>query len=384
MKIGIDTRMFGPRWGGGGIGRYVEELITELQAIDQKNRYVLFLKPENIDACKITNPFFEKLVVPAHWYTLKEQILLPKIIQRSGVEIMHFPHWNVPLACPVPFVTTIHDLILLENPKSAKATTLDPIRFALKRLGFKRVLSHAIQKSKKIIAVSEYTKSSILKHFAVAEEKIQVIYEGVSELNESSSSLLSSTQYPNIPISQYLSSPFFLYVGSAYPHKNLESLLHAFSFFVQAHPEVKLIMVGKDDLFYQKLKKEVDEIEIPKNSVIFTGFVPDQVMKELYQRTSLYLYPSFIEGFGLPPLEAMRYGAPVAVAKRTALPEILGDAALYFDPNNIEQMVEIMEKALNDNALMTTMRQKGEAQSKRYSWKTMAEETKKIYEWFGS
>ncbi len=379
MKIGIDARMFGPKWGGGGLGRYVEELINELQALDQKNRYVLFLKPENAEACKITNPHVEKRIVSAHWYTLKEQILLPKAIKDSGVDIMHFLHWNVPLACPVPFIVTIHDLILLEDPKSAKATTLGPIRYALKRAGFKQVLSHAIKKSQKIIAVSEYTKSSILKHFSIPKEKIQVIYEGVSKLDESitpTNSLDSKFQFPP--------SPFFLYVGSAYPHKNLESLLHAFSFFVKSHPETKLVLVGKDDLFYQKLKKEVDEIEIPKNTVIFTGFIPDQVMSELYNKTALYLFPSFIEGFGLPPLEAMRYGAPVAAAKKTALPEVLGDAALYFDPDNIEQMVEVMEKAITDQTLMSAMKQKGEARAKNYSWKSMAEETKNLYERNGS
>ncbi|MDO8303000.1 MAG: hypothetical protein Q7T18_07150, partial [Sedimentisphaerales bacterium] len=96
MTIGIDARLYGPKWGGGGLGRYVEELVTKLQQIDTKNRYVLFLKPENFDACKITNKNFRKVKVNAHWYTFKEQLVMPAAIKKAKVDLMHYPHWNVP------------------------------------------------------------------------------------------------------------------------------------------------------------------------------------------------------------------------------------------------------------------------------------------------
>lgn len=368
MKIGIDARLYGPRWGGGGLGRYVEELVTALQHNDTENRYVLFLKPENAEACKITNPNFEKVVVDAHWYTAKEQLLMPPAITKAKVDLMHFPHWNVPLLNKTPFIVTIHDLILLDEPTSAKATTLGPIRYGLKHFGFRQVLRHAVQKSERIIAVSDFTKQSILRHFEVPKEKIQVIYEGVTMTRRASTDAL-------LPITK----PYFLYVGSAYPHKNLESLLHAFSFFVKAYPKTKLVLVGKDDLFYQRLKKEVEEIGI-QDSVIFPGFVPDEQLTELYAHASLYLYPSRIEGFGLPPLEAMQHGIPVAAARRGPLPEVLGDAAIYFDPDNIEQMVGVMEEALKDESKMAEMIRRGAEQVKKYSWETMARETRALYE----
>ncbi len=371
MNIGIDARLFGPKWGGGGLGRYVEELVTELQRTDTENRYVVFLKPENAEACRLTNPNFTKVIVNAHWYGIKEQLLMPRAIKKAGVELMHYPHWNVPLFCDVPFVVTIHDLILLDDPMSAKATTLGPMRYAVKRLGYHKVLRRAIEHSQKIIAVSQATKGSILNHFpATHPDKIDVIYEGVSPLSPTKQNFESKP-----PIAQ----PYFLYVGSAYPHKNLESLLHAFSFFVNTYPQVKLVLVGKNDRFYEGLKSEVREIGIPEGRVVFTGFVPDEQLASLYEHAALYLYPSRFEGFGLPPLEAMLHGTPVASSSRGPLPEVLGDAAMYFNPDDLEQMADVMEQALTNETLRQTLRTKGTEHVKKYSWKKMAEETVAVY-----
>ena len=378
MKVGIDARMYGPKWGGGGLGRYVEELVQGLQRIDSKHRVVLFLKPENADACRLTSPRFEKVIVNAHWYTAKEQFLMPRAIAKAKVDLMHYPHWNVPIWSSVPFVITIHDLILLDDPSSAKATTLGPIRYLAKRVGYHHVLHHAIEKSKKIVAVSRATKDSILHHFNhVDPAKIDVIYEGVSPLSNLQSPLpLSTFQQP-------ISQPYFLYVGSAYPHKNLESLLHAFSFFVKEYPLVKLVLVGKNDVFYDKLRNEVKEIGIPEGRVVFTGFVPDDQLAVLYQNAALYVFPARFEGFGLPPLEAMLHGAPVAASERGPLPEVLGAAAIYFNPDDLEQMAEVMEQALNNESLRAELKEKGSQQVKKYSWSSMAEQTMKLYEKVG-
>lgn len=371
MKIGIDARMYGPRWGGGGIGRYVEELVAELQKIDSKNRYLLFLKRENFDACRLTNPRFEKVLADVHWYGIKEQLMMPRLIDRQKLDLVHYPHWNIPVRAKTPFVVTIHDLILLQDPNSARATTLGPIGYAIKRAGYKKVLRHAMEKSKAIIAVSDYVKSSILERFNVPEKKISVIYEGVS-----STPRLNDSTTPRLPVPP----PYFLYVGSAYPHKNLESLLHAFSFLVKKYPQVKLVLVGQEDIFYRALKKELEEIDIDQHAVVFTGFVPDDLLGELYANASLYVFPSRHEGFGLPPLEAMGHGVPVVSSNRGPLPEVLGDAAVYFNPDDIEEMVAVMERTLQNQSLREELRQKGTARVKRYSWATMASRIQTIYE----
>ena len=365
MNIGIDARMYGPRVGGGGLGRYVEQLVDELQAIDHQNRYILFLKSENFDDCKITNDRFEKRLADIHWYTLKEQTSLSKMIDAEELDLVHFPHWNVPLNLKTPFVVTIHDLIMLEQPRSAKATTRNPLVYLLKRLGYHAVLKHAIKKSKKIIAVSNYTKRSIQKHFShVSPEKIDVVYEGVTTFAETS--LSTDQKDPTIP------QPYFLYVGNAYPHKNLISLLHAFSFFHQTHPEVHLVLAGREDIFYKRLKQEVQELDLPEDIVKFVMSPSDAELHILYKSASLYLFPSLEEGFGLPPLEAMQAGVPVAASNTSSLPEILGEAAIYFSPHDIEDMIRAMESILSDESLRKQLIARGQERVKKYSWKDMA------------
>lgn len=373
MKIGIDARLYGPKVGGGGLGRYVEQLVNELQRIDKKNRYVLFLKRDNFDQCKITNPNFEKVLADVHWYTLAEQIKMPKIIDAEGCDFVHYPHWNIPLRAKTPFVVTIHDLIMLEEPNSNKASRLDPIRFHLKYAGYKFVLKQAVNRSRHIIAVSNFTKASILKHFQIPTEKISVIHEGVTGSKKQTSDFKPQTS------KRPFSAPYLLYVGNAYPHKNLEALLHAFSFFHRLHPEVKLVLVGKKDVFWKWLEREFDEIDVPHESVIFFGYASEDELDQLYAHATLYVFPSRHEGFGLPPLEAMARGVPVAASKATAIPEILGDAAIYFHPDDIEEMVKVMEQGLTDTKLREKLKAKGSGQVDKYSWQTMAEEILRLY-----
>lgn len=372
MKVGIDARMYGPNVGGGGLGRYVEQLVTQLQKLDHQNRFVLFLKPENDEACRIQNDRFEKRVVDIHWYTMKEQLFLSKSIDQEELDLVHFPHWNVPMNIKTPFIVTIHDLILLEQPHSAKVTTRNPFLYHFKYMGFRKVIAHAVHDSRAIIAVSEYTRDSILKHFpSVDPEKITVVHEGVTHFQPAKNKTPESGSIPP--------SPYFLYVGNAYPHKNLESLLHAFSFFHRLHPDVMLVLAGRKDIFYERLEKELEEIDIPKDRVRFIMSPSDEALHDLYRNATLYLFPSRIEGFGLPPLEAMQEGVPVAAARAGSLPEVLGDAALYFHPDDIEEMVRVMEQALTNTSLRSELARKGKEQIKRYSWETMAKEILAIY-----
>lgn len=371
MRIGIDARMLDPNVGGGGLGRYVEELVHELTQLDHKNRYLLFLKDaeqvEKVDEVEKV----EKRIANIHWYTLKEQLVMPGIIDREHLDLIHFPHWNVPLFLRTPFVLTIHDLILLDEPGSAKATTRHPLVYLAKRIAHRIVLHRALKRARAIIAVSQYTKSAILCHFPwVPSEKIHVVYEGLTNLSH----------LPTSAPSHLSTSPYFLYIGNAYPHKNLESLLHAFSFFHKLHPDVRLVLAGRNDIFYERLKRELAEIDVPPDHVEFLLNPTDEELAHLYRGATLYLFPSRSEGFGLPPLEAMSFGVPVAAARRTSLPEILGDAALWFNPDDIESMVEAMETALTDKNLRAQLIQKGFEQIKRYSWISMAREIMEIYE----
>ncbi len=340
--------MSGPNVGGGGLGRYVEQLLKELPGVDKMNRYVLFEQK-----------------IP--WYTLQEQLFFPNVIDREHLDLIHFPHWNVPVHLKTPFVVTIHDLILLNEPKSARATTLHPILYAIKYRGFRHVLAHAINTSKKIIAVSHATKTDILKHFPdVPEKKIVVIYEGVTSLSLGAAAKAAD-------------EPFLLYVGNCYPHKNLDTLLDAFDLLHQSSPEVHLVIAGRSDAFSKRLEQNAHH----HPSASFIHFVkdPDDTrLSELYQQTTAYVFPSRVEGFGLPPLEAMSLDVPVAVSDIASLREILGEAAVYFPPSDPNAMAKTLDQLLKDGALRQQLIANGREQIKRYSWKKMAEETVSVYE----
>jgi glycosyltransferase involved in cell wall biosynthesis len=177
---------------------------------------------------------------------------------------------------------------------------------------------------------------------------------------------------------------FLLYVGNAYPHKNLETLLKVFSRLAAQRPGFRLVLVGKLDYFYQRIQTAAQALNLwqPGNinsPVIFPGYVPDAQLEVLYSAARLYVFPSLYEGFGLPPLEAMAQGCPVASSNRSSLPEILGQAALYFDPENEADMLAKIQLALDDPALTEGLRVRGRAQAKQYNWWECANETLAVY-----
>lgn len=371
MNIGIDARMYGPKVGGGGLGRYVEQLIIELQKINREHRFVLFLKKENFDACRITNPFFEKRLADIHWYTLEEQLKMPKLIDKENLDLMHFPHWNVPLFSKTPFVVTIHDLILLDEPRSAKITTRHPLYFLLKTIAYKKVLRHAVKKSENIIAVSNFTRNSILKHFPSTEEKkVKTIYEGLTQFD--------STKQEALPTS--ITNPYLLYIGNAYPHKNLSFLINTFAEIQSEHKNLQLVLAGRGDVFYERLKSHTKKLQLPEHRVLFISSPNDELVETLYENATAYVFPSRIEGFGLPPLEAMSKDIPVLSSNTSCLPEILEDAALYFSPSNKEELKTQIKKILSDEAIKKTLIKKGREQIQKYSWEKMARSILGLYE----
>ncbi len=370
MLIGIDARMYGPNVGGGGLGRYVEQLILELQKIENNDRYVLFLKKNNFDDCKITKENFLKKTTNIHWYTLKEQLSLGKIIDDQKLDLIHFPHWNVPLNIKTPFVVTIHDLILLEEPYSSRTTTRNKLVHKIKYLAYKKVLKHAITKSKHIIAISQYTKDSILKHFPnIASEKITVIYQGVTKLN----TLEEKTSEIKVP------DNYLLYIGNAYPHKNLETLIKSFVDISKINPELHLVLAGKNDIFYERLNNFIKKQNTVMDKIKIIPNPTDAEIAGLYKKAEIYVFPSRIEGFGLPALEAMQFKVPVASSNTGALPEILQDAAIFFSPTNKEDITTKINELLNNTNLQNSLINKGNIRIKMFSWSKTAEQTNRIY-----
>jgi glycosyltransferase involved in cell wall biosynthesis len=370
MRIGIDARFYGTRSGGGGIGRYVAELITHLQRVDKLNSYVIFLRKANFHECVITNHNFSKRLVDVQWYTLAEQIVMRREVAAARVSLMHYPHWNIPVFSRVPFVVTIHDLILLEDASSAHATTRNPFIHGIKQIGHRIALERAIHGSRQIITVSEFTKRSILKHFKVKPQKISVIHNGVTvALDGSRVSLRDLGVY----------EPYFLYVGNAYPHKNLPFMLAAFAKLQKLHPSLQLVLAGKRDSFSKQLEVYGKELGIPGSAIRFVDLPSDTEVAALYSHATLFIYPSRIEGFGIPPVEALSYGTPVAATQAASMPEILGDDVRYFEPDDEAELIRIMTAAVDGRAVTDLMRQRGKRRAESYNWDTTAKQTLEIY-----
>jgi glycosyltransferase involved in cell wall biosynthesis len=376
-KIGIDARFYGPV--GKGLGRYTKELIDNLLEIDKENDYVVFLGKDNFDSFKTDNPRTKKVLADVRWYTLAEQILMPFYIWRERIDLMHFHHFNVPIFCPTKFIVTIHDLILIKFP-SLRASKLSPFLYKIKNVAYKFVLNFAIKRSKKIIAVSEFTKKDILENFSVSQDKIVVTYEGVS--NRLLESKNKTKNIADILCLYDIENKYLLYVGNAYPHKNLEWLIKVFYEKINTLG-VDLVLVGKEDYFYKRLKELKKEKENKGNRqgrVIFPGYVPDSDLRFLFQGAFAYVFPSKYEGFGIPPLEAMANDCPVISSDRASMPEILGESALYFNPENEDELFALVNKIVKDNDLRDNLIRSGREQIKKYSWIRCAEITKGVLE----
>lgn len=369
-RIGIDARFYGPE--SKGLGRYTKELVDNILRIDQENEYVVFLRRENFDSFNTDNPRVKKVLADIRWYTFKEQIIFPLIIWREKLDFIHFTHFNVPLLTPIKFIITIHDLILTKHA-TARASTLSPVFYWMKNLAYRVTIYAAAKRARIIIAISKYTRQDIIKKFKVDKNKVSMVYEGVAD------SLINKKNIDdkNVILGYNIHRPYILYVGNAYPHKNLDGLIKVFPKIKEKFKDLKLVLVGKEDYFYARLKKQV------KNSkqvdIFFPGFVPDDDLISFYVQAKVYVFPSFFEGFGLPPLEAMQHSCPVVSSNKTCLPEVLGEAAVYFDPNNEDEMVKQILKILEDTNLQSGLKEKGLKQVKKYSWQTCAKETVIVY-----
>ncbi|MFA7087956.1 MAG: glycosyltransferase family 1 protein [Patescibacteria group bacterium] len=390
MRIGIDARFYGPI--GKGLGRYTQEVVDNIIKITSANppdgdgtgfNYVIFLSPDNFDEF-ISNDFrIKKVKISCRWYSLSEQLAMPFYIWRERLDLIHFPHFNVPILTPVKFVVTIHDLILTHFP-TVRATTRSHFLYYIKNLAYRLVILSALRRSRKVITVSEFTKNDIINKFNIKPEKIKVIYEGVANLSKGRDSLFVSKLDNEETLAQYhIPNNFLLYVGNAYPHKNLEALLRVFSKLHVMYPDLRLVLVGKKDYFYERIQETARAFNLWQKGninspVIFPGYVPDSQLEILYTEARAYVFPSLYEGFGLPPLEAMARNCPVISSDCASLPEVLGDAAIYFNPKDDLDMIDKIKYVL-DNNIQDDLRDRGRARAKKYNWWECARETLEVY-----
>ena len=379
MRIGIDARFYGSL--GKGLGRYTERLIESLEELDTTHEFFVFLRHENFDEYQPKSARFQKVLADYHWYGLAEQLCFPWLLMKYRLALVHFPHFNVPVLYPGRFVVTIHDLILLRYP-TVRNTTRIVLGYWLKFILYRLVIRLACFRARSVITVSRFTESDLIREFSFLLGKTRVTLEGanrscfISSIAKETELLgrfgLIGPDRATSSLSQRdIIQPYFLYVGNAYPHKHLESIGEMAVRF----PEHRFVLVGREDYFYRRLKRS-----FAQPNLCFTGFLSDAEISVLYRHGLAYVFPSLYEGFGLPPLEAMSHGLPVISSDRGSLPEVLGKAALYFDPENPDRFAEAIDRVSHDPSLRERLRISGYRRMKMFSWERMAKETLAAYE----
>ena len=270
MRIGIDARFFGGE-SSKGLGRYTQKLIEYLRKVDQINEYFIFLTRENFEILNFSEKNFRKVLADFPWYSFQEQWRMPRLLHAYRLDLVHFPHYNVPLFYRGKILVTIHDLILHHFP-TKRASTLNCLFYFLKHFAYKIVIRHALKYSLKILTVSQFTKKDIIDSFRVDPSKIVVTYEA-AEIGSIPN--LSEESKKEILQKYRIQEPYILYVGNAYPHKNLEILLEVVDAWKQRQPlSWQLVLVGKMDYFYERLRLRAQTMHLKEKEVCFPGFFP--------------------------------------------------------------------------------------------------------------
>lgn len=364
MKILLDGRLY--RAATGGIGRYTRELISNLLIIDQKNEYTLLISPKDKEECNLTAPNLMVIVSPIVHFSLAEQLQLPKTLDKYKPDLVHFLNFNHPVSYHKPYITTIHDLTMTFFPIGVQKSLL-------RRLAYLAVMHHAASGAKAVITPTETVKKDVIKHLHAEPEKVFVTYEAAAIL-EKLPAKPSAAGMAKLKITK----PYILFVSQWRPHKGIGKLIEAFT-IIKDKLDIQLVICGQATPQFPEIPAALAASK-NKADIIAPGFVSDKDLDMLYAGASLFVFPSWYEGFGLPPLEAMARAVPVASSNTSVMPEVLGEAAVYFDPYSPQDMAEKITGLLKDPARLRELSRQGQKQARQYSWPKMARETLAVYE----
>lgn len=366
-KIGIDCRLAGSKHAG--IGRYIESLATRIIR-DKKYDWVLFFFDKNQAKEVLGQENLNKppqnlkiVLAPITHYSLKEQINLPIIFQKEKLNLLHVPHFNIPLNYRGKMIVTIHDLLWHEQ-RGSSVTTLPFWKYWIKYASYKLITKHAVKKAGIILVPAKTVAETLASYYPKIKNKIVVTKEGVGEVYKKE---IGKTSKPLLKRKKQ-----FVYTGSLYPHKNLKLIIEA----LKKLPEYKLILVGSRNIFQKQTKKIIKKHSVEKQ-VEFAGFVPDLDLIKIYQESFALSLPSFSEGFGLPGIEAMAVGLPVLASNIKIFREIYQEAPIYFDPNSTKSFllaVNTLEKQYPKQLEL------GLKVAKQYNWDKTVKETLGSYE----
>ncbi len=357
--IAIDARII-----NSSTGRYVERLLTYLEKLDSPHQFSVLVRAKDIDYWKPTKKNFRVVVADYHHYTVAEQTGFLSFLNNLRPDLVHFCMPQQPLFYSGRAVTTVHDLNLLRITEN-EGMSWPVLKF--KQAVFRHLLKTVTKRSIRIITPTQFTKTDLLAFQPVRDDKIVVTYEAADKLSKKET-----------PVKKYEKREFIIVVGRAETYKNQKGAIEAHQLLLATHPDLHLVIIGKRDQTSHNLEEWAQNKGYKQ--IDFFGFATDAQLAWFYAHCATYVFPSFMEGFGLPALEAMVHGAPVASSSATCLPEVLGKAAVYFNPAKPYDIALQIGKILDDKKLRTELVKKGKSQAAKYSWLRMAQETHAVYE----
>ncbi|MDQ5972715.1 MAG: hypothetical protein QG553_874 [Patescibacteria group bacterium] len=357
-RIVIDARESGT-----STGRYVDKLIEHLYKIGSKHEFVIVAYPDRREFLKKIAPSYKMVETSYKEFSFGEQLGFKKQLKKLKADLVFFPMVQQPIMYRGAKVTAMLDLTTLRFRNPARNYFV----FRTKQAAYYLVHVVAGRTSRQIITISNFVRNDVSHTFHIPESKITTTYNAADKLAEKA-----------VPIKVLQGKRYLLYVGRPSANKNLNRLVDAFAILKKRNPDLILVLAGKTDSEYEKLRayarKKVGQ------GVLFTGFVSDGQLRWLYENGSVYVFPSLSEGFGLPGLEAMQYELPVASSNATCLPEIYQDAAHYFNPFSAQHMATKVQQILDDPKLAMRLIANGNKVLKKYSWRKMADQTLAIFE----
>jgi glycosyltransferase involved in cell wall biosynthesis len=346
-------------------GRPIHWLIEHLQDIDHTNRYTILVQPD--DDWQMHSPTFTTLPCPYPQFSLNplHQLGFAWQLYRLKPSLVHFTMTQQPLLYFGKIVTMTHDTTMYHFVRQG---TTPPVVYHAKMALYKFLVWWSHRKSDRIIVPARTVAEEFIALQPFTEKKMVVTYEAVGVP-------------PNVKSQQPagIDGDFITYVGTAFPHKNLEKLVEAFDILHTQHPKLQLVLVGKTEKHYEELAEKITQ-HPSASHIILTGFVSDGELRWILEHCKAYVFPSLSEGFGLPPLDAMTYNAPVVSSNASVMPEIYGDAAHYCNAHDAADIAAKVNDVLRDPRLRQQLIANGKKQIKKYSWQTMAEQTLDVYQ----
>jgi glycosyltransferase involved in cell wall biosynthesis len=368
LRVAIDAHSVGT--GLGGNESYATNLIEALAEIDQENRYTLYVtRREAIEHFSNRWPNFYVRATLPHTPLIRIPLILSAELRRHPVDVLHVQFTAPPLS-PCPVVVSIHDLSFEHLPQTFKWRSRKQLRITVRR---------SAREASQVIALSEHARKDIIETYNIPPERVTAIPLAAAAHFRP---IRNDEELQRLRQTYGIEGEYILSVGAIQPRKNLSRLVAAYSRLRRAKPEgnlPKLVLAGKCAWLYEETLRTIKELQV-SDSVILTGYVPESDLPVLYSGALCFVYPSYFEGFGLPPLEAMKCGVPVIVGNRTSLPEVVGDAGILVDPFNADAIAGAMDNLISDSNLRAELSIRGLARANLFDWRETALQTLTVYQ----